>query len=114
MKRMVFATLLALTIPVGPGASDGSLLDALREGKPSEVRGLFKSGADPSVGATSAAYQRGVEYLLRTQLEDGTWFMQTRAFAFQPHVDTGFPHGANQFIAAAATSWAAIALTYAM
>jgi ankyrin repeat protein len=64
--------------------------------------------------ATSAAYQRGVNYLLRTQLPDGTWFMQTRAFGFQPPVETGFPHGANQFIAAAATSWAVIALTHAM
>jgi N-acyl-D-amino-acid deacylase len=66
------------------------------------------------LAATSAAYQRGVTYLLRTQLPDGTWFMQTRAFGFQPPVDTGFPHGANQFIAAAATSWAVIALTHAM
>jgi ankyrin repeat protein len=66
------------------------------------------------LAATSAAYQRGVDYLLRTQLQDGTWFMQTRAFGFQPPIDTGFPHGANQFIAAAATSWAAIALTFAM
>jgi ankyrin repeat protein len=71
---------------------------------------LYASG----VPATSGAYQKGVRFLLRSQLQDGTWFMQSRAFAFQPYFETGFPHGTNQFISAAATSWAAIALTYAM
>ncbi len=66
------------------------------------------------VATTTRAYQQGVKYLLRTQLEDGSWFMQSRAFAFQPYFETGFPHGTNQFISAAATSWAAIALAYAM
>jgi len=66
------------------------------------------------VSPTSAAYRKGVEYLLRTQLEDGTWFVRSRGFAFQPYFDTGFPHGRNQFISAAATSWAAIALAYTL
>lgn len=55
-------------------------------------------------------YKKGAEYLLRTQLEDGTWFVQSRGFGFQPYFETGFPHGRSQFISAAATSWAAIAL----
>jgi hypothetical protein len=55
-------------------------------------------------------YQRGVQYLLRTQLPDGSWFVQSRTLAFQPYQETGFPHGRSQFISAAATSWAAIAL----
>lgn len=66
------------------------------------------------VASTTRAYQKGVQYLLRTQLDDGSWFVQSRAFAFQPYFETGFPHGTNQFISAAATSWAAIALAYAM
>jgi ankyrin repeat protein len=56
------------------------------------------------------AYERGVAYLLRTQLEDGTWFVQSRAFGFQPYFETGFPHGVHQFISASATAWATIAL----
>jgi N-acyl-D-amino-acid deacylase len=64
--------------------------------------------------ATSPVYQKGVRFLLETQLEDGSWFMRSRAFAFQAYFETGFPHGTNQFISAAATSWAAIALAYAM
>ncbi|PYR35871.1 MAG: hypothetical protein DMF90_12140 [Acidobacteria bacterium] len=63
------------------------------------------------VAVTSATYQKGTTYLLRTQLEDGTWFVRSRAFGFQPYFDAGFPHGTDQFISAAATSWAAIALS---
>ena len=66
------------------------------------------------LSATSTAYQKGADSLLRTQLEDGSWFVRSRAFAFQPYFDAGFPHGTNQFISAAATSWAAIALAYTL
>jgi hypothetical protein len=66
------------------------------------------------VAAGSKAYKKGVDYLLRTQLEDGTWFVRSRAFGFQPYFETGFPHGIDQFISAAATSWAAIALAYTL
>jgi hypothetical protein len=51
--------------------------------------------------------------LLRTQLEDGTWYVPSRAIGFQPYTDAGFPHGPDQFISAAATSWAVIGLAYA-
>jgi len=64
------------------------------------------------ISPKSAAYKNGAAYLLRTQLEDGTWFVRSRAFGFQPYFESGFPHGADQFISASATSWAAIALTY--
>ena len=61
--------------------------------------------------ATSATYQKGTTYLLSTQREDGTWFVRSRAFGFQPYFDAGFPYGTDQFISAAATAWAAIALS---
>jgi squalene cyclase len=56
------------------------------------------------------AYQRGVRFLRETQHPDGSWFVRTRAFPFQKHFDTGFPHGKDQWISAAGTSWAAMAL----
>jgi squalene cyclase len=59
-------------------------------------------------------YSEGAEYLLKTQLEDGTWFVRTRAFGFQPYFETGFPYGRSQFISTAATSWAATALAYTL
>jgi ankyrin repeat protein len=59
---------------------------------------------------TDAAYQRGVEFLRTTQLGDGTWYVRTRAVAVQPYFESGFPHGVDQFISAAATNWAVQAL----
>jgi len=56
------------------------------------------------------AARRGVQYLRDTQLADGTWHVKTRSYPFQPLADTGFPHGRDQWISAAATSYAALAL----
>jgi ankyrin repeat protein len=53
---------------------------------------------------------RAVGYLLRTQTPGGTWHVRRRAFPFQPPMESGFPHGADSWISAAATSWAAMAL----
>jgi hypothetical protein len=60
--------------------------------------------------AADQAYQRGLAYLLRTQLADGSWVVRTRSSPVQPLKDSGFPHGRNQWISAAGTSWAAMAL----
>src|SRR5580765_5703645 len=59
---------------------------------------------------SSAEYRRGAAYLLRTQFADGSWLVRSRSFPVQPLRDTGFPHGKNQWISAAGTSWAAMAL----
>jgi hypothetical protein len=60
--------------------------------------------------SASPAWQRGTEFLLRTQLEDGSWLVRSRSFPFQPYKESGFPHGKNQWISAAGSSWAAWAL----
>jgi len=39
---------------------------------------------------------------------------KTRALAFQPYFDAGFPHGFDRWMAAAGTSWATMALTLAL
>jgi ankyrin repeat protein len=62
---------------------------------------------------TDSAYQRGVQYLLSTQLEDGSWFIKTRSQAVQPYFDVGFPHGQDQWISVSGTSWATMALALA-
>lgn len=59
-------------------------------------------------------YQRGVRFLLRNQQEDGSWYVRTRALGFQPYFDSGFPHGYDQWMSAAGTSWATMALTLAL
>jgi hypothetical protein len=62
---------------------------------------------------TAAAYKRGVAWLLSHQQKDGTWYVQTRALAFQPYFDAGFPGGPNQWISTAGTNWAVEALALA-
>jgi ankyrin repeat protein len=59
---------------------------------------------------TDAPYQRGVQFLLATQLEDGSWYVKSRSLPFQPYFESDFPHGPDQWISAAATNWAAMAL----
>jgi len=56
------------------------------------------------------AYQRGVKFLRETQMQDGSWLVQSHAIPIQPVLDAGFPHGTDQFISAAGTGWAAMAL----
>jgi hypothetical protein len=85
-------------MPADPYAT-GTALVALRE-----------AGGLP---ATHPAYQRGVEFLLRTQLPDGSWWVRSRSKPFQPYYESGFPHEKDQFISAAATGWATTALVLA-
>jgi ankyrin repeat protein len=57
------------------------------------------------------AYKRGAQFLMNTQMEDGSWYVRSRTpMPFQPYFDSGFPFGHDQFISAAATNWAAMAL----
>jgi ankyrin repeat protein len=59
---------------------------------------------------TDPAYRRGVDFLLGTQLADGSWYVKTRSLAFQPYFESGFPHGPDQWISMAASNWASMAL----
>jgi ankyrin repeat protein len=61
--------------------------------------------------ASDLAIQRGITYLLRTQAEDGTWHVKSRAMKIQPYFESGFPYGHDQWISQAGTAWAAMALT---
>jgi hypothetical protein len=63
---------------------------------------------------SSFEYQRGVAFLLRTQFPDGSWLVRSRTFPVQPPRDSGFPHGKHQWISAAGTSWATMALSLAL
>jgi hypothetical protein len=65
------------------------------------------------LATTEAVYQRGVRFLLQTQLPDGTWLVRSRSKPFQTYYETGFPHGKDQFISSAASGWAATALALA-
>jgi ankyrin repeat protein len=65
----------------------------------------FSSADDP-------AFRRGVEFLLRTQKEDGSWYVKSRAMKIQPYFQSGFPYDHDQWISATATAWASMALSF--
>jgi hypothetical protein len=71
---------------------------------------LRETGA---LAVTDSIYRRGIQFLLNTQLEDGSWYVKTRAVPIQPYFESGFPHERHQFISAAATNWATTALVFA-
>jgi hypothetical protein len=62
------------------------------------------------VAVTDSAYKRGVQYLISNQRADGSWHVKSRAIPFQPYFESSFPHGTDQWISAAATNWASMAL----
>jgi ankyrin repeat protein/mono/diheme cytochrome c family protein len=63
-----------------------------------------------AVSTTDPSFKKGIAFLLKTQFEDGSWFVQSRATPLQPFFESGFPYGHDQWISAAATNWAARAL----
>lgn len=66
-------------------------------------------------GLQREAYQNGLNYLLQTQEESGAWVVMTRSNPIQPYINADFPpFDENQFISAAATNWAALALADAL
>lgn len=68
---------------------------------------LHLSGGMP---VTDPVYKKGVDWLLRNQLPDGSWFVPTRTAPIQPFFETGFPHRQHQFASDAGSSWATMAL----
>ena len=58
-----------------------------------------------------AAFNRGVDFLMRTQDEDGSWYVNKRTMPANTYFDAGFPHGESQYISFGATCWATMALT---
>ena len=71
---------------------------------------LHETGASAK---DSAVVRRGVEFLLRTEREDGSWFVKSRAMKIQPYFQSGFPYDHDQWISEIGTAWAVIALSTA-
>ena len=65
---------------------------------------------DAGMRADDPSYRRGLQFLLKTQLADGSWYVASRSHPVQIYFESGFPYGPNQFISAAATNWATQAL----
>jgi ankyrin repeat protein len=91
----------------GWGQTDNLKSDAYATGE--ALWALHETGT----GASDPVYRRGVDFLLRSQQEDGTWHVATRALGFQPYFQSGFPYDHDQWISQAGTAMASIALTFA-
>ena len=70
---------------------------------------LFALLETETLVASDPIAERGTAFLLRSQLEDGTWFNKARP-PLPPHVETGYPIGRDEVASLAATNWAAMAL----
>ena len=75
---------------------------------------LYAMHVAGKIPADNPSYQKGVRYLLRTQSPAGAWHVKTRSLPVQPYFQSGFPYDHDQWISAAGTSWAAMALTFAV
>jgi len=71
---------------------------------------LFQAGVSPK----SEVYRKGVAFLLQNQYEDGSWFVKSRSFPTQPHFESGYPFGYNQWISTAGACWATLAIAAAI
>lgn len=66
------------------------------------------------LATTDPSYRKGIRYLLSTQLADGSWHVRTRSTPIQTYYESGYPHGADQFISITAAGWATTALALAL
>ncbi|HKA87126.1 MAG TPA: ankyrin repeat domain-containing protein [Haliangiales bacterium] len=102
----ILAKLVARQRPDGGFAQRDSLAsDAYATGQ--AIVALRDAGEVP---ADDPVVRRAAAFLLADQRADGSWFVATRALPFQPFFDSGLPHGRSQYMSAAATSWAVLAL----
>jgi squalene cyclase len=88
-------------------------LNALESDAYATGQSLYALNESGQLKVDDAAYQKGISFLLNTQFDDGSWKVQSRSYPVIPFVETGFPHGKNQFISAAGTNWATMALILA-
>ncbi len=91
----------------GWGQTDYHQEDAFATGE--ALWALHESG----MASSDPVYRRGVDFILRTQQEDGTWHVVSRSFGFQPYFQSGFPYEQDQWISQAGTAMAVIGLSFA-
>jgi ankyrin repeat protein len=89
----------------GWGGNPNLASDAFATGE--ALYALRESG---SLTASHPVHRRGVQYLLQRQYPDGSWYVRSRAVKAQPYFQSGFPFNHDQWISAAATAWASMAV----
>jgi ankyrin repeat protein len=105
--------LLKMQKPGGGWAQlDGYAADAYSTG---EALYALREAGTPSA---SAAWRKGIAFLLSAQAVDGTWHVRTRmlspAEVSPPYFTTGFPYKKDEYLSYAASCWATMALLSGM
>lgn len=72
---------------------------------------LYALNVGGKLPTRDAVYRKGVSYLLQNQAADGSWHVNSRSIWLQPYFESGFPYGHDQWISAAGTAWATMALS---
>jgi ankyrin repeat protein len=95
----------------GWGSIDGRESEAYSTGE--ALMALTVSG----VAVSNPVYQKGIEFLLKTQMPDGSWHVKSRlhppAPVSPPYFESGYPYGHDQFLSAQGSAWAVMALAEA-
>lgn len=67
------------------------------------------------IQTSDPAWRRGIDYLIRTQMPDGSWHVASRlhppAQVSPPYFESGYPYAHDQYLSATAASLAVIALS---
>jgi ankyrin repeat protein len=69
---------------------------------------------EAGLSASDPVYRRGIEFLLNNQYANGAWLVKSRAYPVQPYFESGFPFGQHQWISAAGSSWASLAIAHTL
>ncbi|HJT89576.1 MAG TPA: ankyrin repeat domain-containing protein [Bryobacteraceae bacterium] len=97
----------------GWGSLDDRESDAYSTGE--ALVALHDAGGVP---VSDDTWERGVDYLLATEAEDGSWHVASRlhppAPVSPPYFETGYPYGHDQFLSASAACWAVMAFARAL
>src|SRR5438876_1009892 len=97
----------------GWASLDGRASDAYSTGQ--ALVALHDGGG---MSITDANWQRGIDWLLKTQAADGSWHTATRLYPpaplSPPYYESGLPYGHDQFLSAQGGAWAVMALAYAL
>ena len=88
---------------VGPAGGEREVLADPRE----RVSVRYLAGM---LAPRDSAYERGLQWLTKSQHADGSWHVRSRSKPFQSYFESGYPHGKDQFISITAACWATTAL----
>jgi ankyrin repeat protein len=110
-KRLGLDLLKTQQADGGWGSIEGRESEAYSTGE--ALMALGMSG----VLVSDTAYQKGIDFLLKTQMPDGSWHVKSRlhppAPVSPPYFESGYPYGHDQFLSAQGSAWAVTALAEA-